>query len=293
VGTGLIAVVLAAGIALQVVVSMVGGWAVGGPDEIPPAFAVISSGTEAEYRVLWVGGDVGGPFPPPGGDPTGLAPAGADSLRYTLTGRDGVTSLDTGRPLSGPGDDALRSALDEILSGTTAHGGALLAPFGVRFVVASQDDLPAGAQARLEAQLDLDRIPASDLVIFRDSAALPPAAAFQSEDAIDLVSSDRSVDVARVGTVSARPMKATEGGWNGEAGDGPIAISTEFDGAWGLEEIDTPPERSFGWSTSFLDPPAGAVEVRYGAQLPRTIAVFLLAVVWAAALWITRKPVAR
>jgi hypothetical protein len=38
---------------------------------------------------------------------------------------------------------------------------------------------------------------------------------------------------------------------------------------------------------------SGAVDIRYGAQLPSTVAAWLLAVVWAAALWITRRPVAR
>ena len=293
VGTALLTVVLSAGIALQVIAAMIGGWAVGGLDEIPPAFAVISSGAKGDYRVLWVGADDGEPFPTPGGDPTGLAPAGADSLHYTLTGPDGTTALDTGRPLAGPGDDALREALDEILSGTTSHGGALLAPFGARFVVAAQDELPARAEAGLEAQLDLDRIPASDLVIFRNAAALPPAAAFGSADLADLVASGLPVDVARVGGAAVHPLKATEGGWEGDAAGGPIAISTEFDGAWGLVGRDTSPERSFGWSTSFREVAEGPVEVRYGAQLPRTIAIALLAAVWAAALWITRKPVAR
>jgi hypothetical protein len=52
------------------------------------------------------------------------------------------------------------------------------------------------------------------------------------------------------------------------------------------------PDRAFGWATSF--PVEGpSISIRYGAQLPRTIAIWVLAAVWAAALWITRKPVAR
>jgi hypothetical protein len=293
VGTALLTIVLAAGIGLQVIAAMIGGWAVGGPEQIPPAFAVISSGAKGDYRVLWVGGIDGRPFPTPGGDPTGIAPAGGASLRYALTGPDGVTALDTGRPSSGPGDDATREALNEILAGTTSHGGALLAPMGVRFVVAAQDELPDGALAHLQAQLDLDRVPASELVIFRNAAALPPAAAFESPDLADLVASGRPVDVARVGDAAVEPLKRTEGGWEGDAHGGPVVISTEFDGAWQLEGSDTPPERSFGWSTSFRRAGPGPITIRYGGQLPRTIAIALLAAVWAVALWITRKPVAR
>ena len=36
-----------------------------------------------------------------------------------------------------------------------------------------------------------------------------------------------------------------------------------------------------------------SVSIRYGAQLSRTIAMWVLAAVWLVALWITRKPVAR
>ena len=293
VGTAMLTAVLGAGIALQVMASMIGGWAVGGLDKIPPSFAVISSGAKGDYRVLWVGRADGEPFPPPGGDPAGIMPAGDDSLRYALTGRGGLTALDTGRPLAGPGNDALLAAMNEILSGTTSHGGALLAPFGVRFLVAPDAQLPSGDQARLEAQLDLDRIPASELVIFRNAAGLPPAAAFASNDLADVVASGRPVDVARLGNAAVQPLQAVGGGWEGDAAGGPVVISTEFDGAWELDGSDVPPERSFGWSTSFREVTEGPVVVRYGAQLPRTIAIVLLAAVWAAALWITRKPVAR
>ena len=86
VGTALLTVVLTAGIGLQVIASMIGGWAVGGLDEIPAAFAVISSGAKGDYRVLWVGRDDGQPFPAPGGDPTGLAPAGDGFARLHADG---------------------------------------------------------------------------------------------------------------------------------------------------------------------------------------------------------------
>jgi hypothetical protein len=71
-----------------------------------------------------------------------------------------------------------------------------------------------------------------------------------------------------------------------------VFLSTEFDGAWTIEGSDATPSAAFGWATSFgaTDAP---VAVRYGAQLPATIQAWLLALAWAAALWITRKPVAR
>ena len=91
----------------------------------------------------------------------------------------------------------------------------------------------------------------------------------------------------------ASPLAQVQGGWEGPTGGGDLAIvSTEYDGAWQVEGSTATPTEAFGWSTSF--PVSGATAaIRYGSQLPRTIAAWLLAAVWAAALWITRKPVAR
>ena len=81
-------------------------------------------------------------------------------------------------------------------------------------------------------------------------------------------------------------------GWEGPAGDGDlVVVATAFDGAWELSG-GAPPQQAFGWATSFANAPAD-VTIRYGDQLSRTIAIWLLALVWAAALWITRKPVRR
>ena len=110
--------------------------------------------------------------------PSGLAPAGDDSLGYALTDRGGVTALDTGRPLAGAGDDRSRARRsNEILSGTTSHGGALLAPFGgaLRRGGARTSCPPAPARSSRPRSTST-WIPAAGLVIFRNAAALPPAA---------------------------------------------------------------------------------------------------------------------
>jgi GT2 family glycosyltransferase len=293
IGTVLLSVVLGVGLLLQAASAMFGDWAIGGPERIPAAWAVVDSAAKGDFRVLWIGADTNDPFPAPGGDPQRLAPAGAATLRYALTGQDGITALDTGRPLAGPGADALRRTLNEILSGTTEHGGALLAPFGVRFVVADEGDLPSVAAARLNDQLDLDLVPASGLRIYRNGVSLPPAAVEDVDAAtIQRVLSGRAADVAALGAVSAVPMDQVQGGWNGPARSGLVAISTEFSGAWTIEGSEAQPRRSFGWATAFTGT-VGPVEVRYGAQLPHTIEIVVLAVLWGAALWITRKPVAR
>jgi GT2 family glycosyltransferase len=293
IGMAVLAVVLTGGLALQAAAAIVGGWAVGGPEQVPAAWAVVESGATGTYRVLWVGGRNGQPFPAPGGDPTGVLQAGDATLRWALTDRVGTTALDTGRSLTGPGEEALAEAMNEILSGTSSHGGALLAPFGIRYVVASLDELPAAASRRLGQQLDLDVVPAAGLAIYRNAVALPPGAVVAADPAQSgLVYAGTPAATAELGRMRARPMVPVTGGWDGPAVDGLALLSTEYDGAWGVEGTDATPRRSFGWATAFART-RGPIAVRYGAQLARTIEIALLGALWLAALWITRKPVSR
>jgi hypothetical protein len=210
-----------------------------------------------------------------------------------VTDRSGTTALDIGRPVAGPGADALWRSVEEVLAGGTAHGGALLAPFAVRYVVALEGDLPSAAAERLDAQTDLDRVPASGLVIFRNGAALPPAGAFPDEGVV--AEAARDADPASLQQLQggrADVLAPAPGGWSGTDGGPLVVVSTEFDAAWEVEGTDLEPFESFGWATGFAPAPAD-VTVRHGGQLPRTVATIVLAALWIAALWITRKPVAR
>jgi GT2 family glycosyltransferase len=291
--TGLLAIVIGGGLVLQTIVALIGGWAVGGPEKVPAAWSVLESTARGEYRVLWVGRRTNDPFPTPGGDPQGLAEAGEATLRFGLTGRDGTVAIDIGRSSVGPGPDHLARALDEILSGATRHGGSLLAPFGVRFVIASDDDLPLEAQALLDAQVDLDLVPAAGLVVYRNARALAPASVLRDDPAtLEALRAPGPAEVVRTSVPRGSPLRQVQGGWEGGQGTGPVFVSTEFQGAWQVQGSDDDPFTAFGWATGF-DPQQAPVSVRYGAQLPATIQAWVLAALWAVALWVTRKPVAR
>jgi GT2 family glycosyltransferase len=293
--SALMAGVLGVGICIQVMAAMFGGWSVGGPSKIPAAWTVASGNEAGDFRVLWVGSPDGLPFPPPGGDPIGVAAAGSASLDYGLTGRTGTTALDMGRTISGPGADALHEAMSEIATGTTVHGGALLAPFGIRFVIADPVHLtPAGLQ-RLQSQVDLNREPESGLLIFRDAAALPPAAVLAADDAtMKAIASSAPSDISMFTAPGVTPLTSSKGGWHGQAPAGVVFVSTEFNGSWRLQGSSVHPQRAFGWATSFPTFGSGAsVDVRFGGQLSRTLESWLLAALWVAALWVTRKPVGR
>ncbi len=218
IGTALLAVVLVGGIALQAVAAMVGGWSVGGPEALPPAWAVVSSSAQGDFRVLWVGADTGERFVAPGGDPEGVMPDGTSSLRFGLTGRTGIVATDTGRALTGSGERYLERALAEIMSGSTTHGGALLGPLGVRFVVAEGGDLPASIEDIFGDQVDLDREGASGLLIYRNSATLPPAAVLPDDDDVErIVASSELGAIEQLPSFRPTALSAAPGGWSGES----------------------------------------------------------------------------
>jgi GT2 family glycosyltransferase len=291
---GVLAVVLGGGLLLQSVAAMAGTWGVGRPQErIPPAWTVVGGAANGPFRVLWLTGDVGEGLPPPAGDPQRRLEAGPATIRYALTDRGGASVLDIGRPLSGPGADRLDLALREILAGTSRHGGALLAPFGIRFVVAEGGALPDAAHDAFDAQVDVNLVPASGFVIFRNSVALPPAASLVAEPAdLEIIGSADPSTIAMWRRVPATALERVPGGWDGSRVDGTVFLSTEYDPGWELQGGARRPEVAFGWATSFRAE-GEPVRIRHGGSVPARIQVALLTFLWLAALWATRKPVAR
>jgi hypothetical protein len=214
-------------------------------------------------------------------------------VRYTITDRAGASVLDLGRPLAGPGPERLERVLDTILTAGTRHGGALLSSFGIRYVVGEQGALPSAAVQGLDRQLDLDPVPASGLTIYRNAAAIPPAAILEARasDRAILASGDLA-DIVRWRPVPATPLRKVRGGWDGPVGTGTVFLSMEVDPGWKLSGSDQRPALAFGWATSFRSG-SGAVRIRHTGALPATIQLSVLAVIWSGALWVTRKPVAR
>lgn len=289
---------LTGGLFLQAVQTARADWEIG-PDGLPPAWPVVQSpdpGTD--YRILWVGRGTRTPFLAPGGDPEGTVAAGSTSIRYAVTDRVGLTALDTGRVSYGDGYGYTEQVLAQILSGTTHHGGALLAPLGVRFVVAAEGDLPRAVLDRLDRQVDLDLLPAGGLVIYSNPAALPPASVDRDGTLGEAAGRTELLAVASLAPTSVSPLRSVPGGYELTApGDGGyVLIADQFDRGWRLEGSgrSIPAERAFGWAIGFpVDAGSGPLLVRYDDQWERTAQMLGLAVLWAAALWITRKPARR
>jgi hypothetical protein len=290
----MLAAVLGGGLVLQSLAAMAGTWGVGRPAErIPAAWAVVTGAEEGSFRVLWLTGDHGVGLPPPAGDPQRRVEAGDATIRYALTDRSGATVLDIGRPFSGPGPERLDEALEEVLGRSTRHGGALLSPFGIRFVVAERGMLPDATLDALDAQVDVNLVPASGFAIYRNSASIPPAAILETAAADrEILGVGDPSTIAMWQHVPAVPLERVPGGWNGPGVDGTVFLSSEYDAQWDLEGTAEAPEVAFGWATSFRAD-GEAVRIRHGGSVPARIQVVLLTLLWLAALWATRKPVAR
>jgi hypothetical protein len=297
-GTALMAILLAAGLSGQLVQAAKGSWAIGGPDRIPAAYPLAGEAGGFPYRVLWIGSPDGDAFPAPGGLPTGVAPAGAASVRFAITGPTGASALDLGRPDVGPGYRRLRQSLVEILSGQTRHAGAALAGFAVRFVVADPTDLPPLTLRQLSRQVDLDLVSGRGLTIFGNAKAVPIAADIGDPAWIRGARSTR-LDVAEsLPRARATPLAEDMSGQRltglDRSGGGLVLLADQFDGRWRLQAGGSTvrPERMLGWATGFqTGPVSSGYLVRFSGQRSRTVGVILLILLWGAALWVTRRPV--
>ena len=293
VAAGLLAVVLTVGFGGQILEIALGGWAVAqGEAGLPAAWPIIASGPADRFEILWIGRVDGRPLPAPAGDPQGIVEAGPASVRYALTDQDGSSALDTGRGVVGPGYAYLRSVVQELISGSTSTAGALLGPLGVRYVVAAAGDLPAAVLDRLDAQLDLDRRPAGGLTIYRNARSLPVASVVTSRGFARTATSDDLEQVAASAPPQVDPLASTVDGWTGQSEGGYLYLARQRTSSVRASAGGhaLPIRSAFGWATGFPDTAPGPVRVWFAGGWLRTLEMSVLAALWMAALWITRKP---
>jgi hypothetical protein len=202
--------------------------------------------------------------------------------------------LDYGRPPAGGGYDALRRSLAGVLSGETVHGGALLAPFGISYIVAEPGDLPATTLRRLSRQVDLDLVPAEGLVIFHNEKSAPLAGAIADAGWVAAAESSEG-RTAELGVPDVTPFTGGPQRYRGTLPAEPslVLLAQQYDGSWRLVVDGSSmggPSRAFGWAVGF-DGPRGPAEAlaTFGGQRVRTVETGALAVVWFMALWMTRK----
>lgn len=302
----LAAAALGIGLFGQSLSAALGGYAVS-ENGLPPAWPVIAT-EETEYRILWLTDLSGRGLPAPAGDPQGIIAAGRASVAYAITDRGGTSVLDVGRAADGAGYRYLRSALTEVLAGSSMHGGTLLAPLGIGFIVSRDGDLPAAVIERLREQVDIDLVPAGGLDIFVNSRAIPVAARITNDDGGETLRTATLDAIVRTPPLRWSALLPTGDGWRtpkkgsaeqspGEVGaelaPGWILLSKEFDGGWRLEgeaaaETDEP-VRAFGWATAIPVVDQGAVRLVHGPAPLRWATMAVMALAWAVALWVTRR----
>ena len=293
-----LAAVVVIGITVQTAQAVRGAWGVG-ENRIPPAWSVVSSASPGEpFRVLWLGGRGGRAFVPPGGVPDGVFAARDASVRYGVTDRNGRSVLSIGLPPSGDGYDHLYRVMASILGGSVRHGGALLAPLGIRYVVTDPRDLPPAARRRLSQQVDLDLIQrAGGMTVYRNARALPEAWSAPGTALQIAARSDRLTEPVKSHPVGAQSLdRLGPASWGGDVSlseGGVVVAATTYDSRWRLRTEDggeTLPFRAFEWTLGF-DAPAGEtrVLVSFHGQAARSLQLVVLAGLWLAALWFTRR----
>jgi hypothetical protein len=290
-------VVLSVYLAGQAIQAAKGSWMIG-PGARAPVYVAVDQPSAAPYRVLWLGQPDGEPFPSPGGLPDGTVAAGHASVRFALTSTAGASALDLGRPVSGPGYAYVRRVLAEMLTGDTRHGGALLRPLGIRYLIAAPGDIPAPAFRQLTRQLDMDVVLTQGLTVLSVAAAVPRASII---DGGEWRQAARSNDLGAIVSLPAPHATPLSGGGQRYSGalfqtTSLVLLAQQDSGGWRLDPRSGGPSvrpvRAFGWAVGFL-PPSGpsGFDVRFDRQRAKTVQVLLLALLWVAALWLTRRPI--
>jgi GT2 family glycosyltransferase len=278
---------LSVGLVAQTVGSLVGTWGVG-EDRLPPAWPVVGASATADpFRVLWLGSADGRPLPPPGGDPEGRV-AGSP-VAYAVTGSAGRSVLATALPAAGPPYERLEDILSAMLAGELRHGGGLLAPMGIRFVVAGEGRLPPPAEEALAGQVDLDLVQrAGGLWIYRNARVVAAAAVIPGQSAVDAARSSSPLAPLSFDPSSSSPLDRTDDGWVGDVTESPslIFVGDRFDPRW--RAGGGQPFPAFGWALGF-EGQSGRIAVSFPGRGRRAVELGALAVLWLAALWTVRR----
>ncbi|HEX2090178.1 MAG TPA: hypothetical protein VHI54_09685, partial [Actinomycetota bacterium] len=289
---GILGAVIGVGLLGQMAQAARGRWTVGGPERIPAAYPIVTDESADSYRVLWVGRIRRNSFPPPGGAPEGSIRSSSASIHYAVRGAEGASALDIGRGPIGPGYDYLRTVLGEIVSGTTRHGGALLAPLSIRYVIAEEEGLPEIVMRRLTRQVDMDVVPAGGLLVMRNAKVVPIYSIVNDERWRRAAFSDRLEDLAPLPAPGAIPLGPAA--LDAAEPTSLVFVGQQFDRRWNMARSDggdpVPGSRAFHWAVGFEGRPASTSAVQFDGHGERNVEMVLLSGVWLVALWLIRKP---
>ncbi|MEJ7583090.1 MAG: hypothetical protein WKF43_03190, partial [Acidimicrobiales bacterium] len=269
-----------------------GRWQLPGAGLDRPLDAVLQHDGDADSRVLWVG------------DPD-VIPVGSWSLDDGLAYATSVGSPSIAERWAGSDDGAtglLGRSLDLARRRRTTRLGALLAPMGVRYLVAPVRSAPAAFDGvvrslprsftgTLAEQLDLERIESdSALVVYRNTTWV--GTAMQLPDGSE--PGDRFTDALQEDLASWRPALQRRSATERDGRvlrPGSLLLADASSSRWRLQSDGADVERpvAYGWANAFAVQDVGPVHVRYDTPTLRFLLCGLQVLLWLVALLLLRR----
>lgn len=219
-----------------------------------------------------------------------------DGVSYAIIGDGSFDITDRWAAPSSTAAASVELALDQMASSSTLRAGRLLAPLGIRFIVAPEFDnvisttadplpLPGGLIPALEDQLDLTSVTGlPTLEVFENTAWIPlvsqltgpTAEASESAGAEALVRSDLSSATPLFLDVShTSPSTDT-------VAPGVVHLAVPFDEHWTLtvdgETVEA--RRAFGVTTAFDIEQGGEAVLEYSTSSSRSLLVAVQVLLW-------------
>lgn len=223
-----------------------------------------------------------------------------DGISFAVISDDG---LEIPARWSSPeaGNDKITDALDQIASGSTQRAGRLLAPLGIRYVVAPEFDdvvsttndpiaLPIGLVDALDKQLDIVSVVGLPTFEFFENTSWLPIASMLTGATADASRTAGNEALVRADLTEQAPLfsgsVATDSPED-QVVPGTVHLAVPFDTNWRLEVDGTSiaPRRAFGTTTAFDVDSSGTAVLSYETAGSRTAALAFQLLVWALAIF--------
>ncbi|NND74650.1 MAG: glycosyltransferase [Ilumatobacter sp.] len=234
-----------------------------------------------------------------------------DGLSFAIIDDGPLDFRDRWTSPSTDADDAVRVALDEMASSSTLRAGRLLAPLGIRFIVAPEFDnvlsttadplpLPGGLVDALEDQLDLTSVTGLTLEVFENSAWIPTFSALTGTTAeASRTAGAEALVRAELTSVSPKFPGANHlSDVADEVVPGVVHLAVPYDEQWELtiggETLE--PRRAFGVTTAFDVERSGTATLGYRTGSLRPVLLALQVLLWLVVLFAATRvsvPLAR
>ena len=273
-----------------------GRW--GAPEsDLRAAVAPLGGPGDQQFRTLWIG------------DPD-LLPLTGWRLRpgvdvATSVGvRPDITSFAMQGPMAG--ELQLRASLATAAAGGTARLGALLAPFGIRYVVvvdrlaalpygATQTPLPDDVSSSLSHQLDLSALDVAPGITVYENTAARPIRGIADTAAIEpfaMAGITALLSAGVPGEVAALDATTPPTGATGRLNSGGrLVVAQNRDPHWTLDAAgrSVQPRPAFAWSSMFVVDRAGPAHLRYHTRISTIVEHVAQLLVVLALLWLRRR----